>query len=269
MYDANGGETARVEDVSGNQAINSHVGDYSVPQEAAPNAPIILEDAAAFVPPHSAEFDQATTQHGPIVEHNVRSSPAPCASQSSQSDEEGSESDEELIPPGPIDPDRCTTSGQGFSGGAAGAPVSLTLLAKDSSGRRIRDGGAHILVMIEKKGLGSDDEEPIEATVIDHGDGRYTATFSVPDKGSYELSIEVNGTPIGGSPFPVYFSAVGSASLSLSVAGNEKTGQAGVVLPPAAATAAAAAAAATMPISAFPNLSSTQISFSLASNNRF
>ena len=70
MYDANGGETARVEDVSGNQAINSHVGDYSVPQEAAPNAPIILEDAAAFVPPHSAEFDQATTQHGPIVEHN-------------------------------------------------------------------------------------------------------------------------------------------------------------------------------------------------------
>ena len=59
--------------------------------------------------------------------------------------------------------------------------------------------------MIEKKGLGSDDEEPIEATVIDHGDGRYTATYSVPDKGSYELSIEVNGTPIGGSPISCIF----------------------------------------------------------------
>lgn len=60
--------------------------------------------------------------------------------------EPDSDSDEENAipagPPGPPDPARCTVSGPGFTGGTAGASVSLYITVKDQWGRRVGQGAA-------------------------------------------------------------------------------------------------------------------------------
>ncbi|PRW57698.1 RNA recognition motif-containing isoform 1 [Chlorella sorokiniana] len=121
-----------------------------------------------------------------------------------------SDSDAEPEAPlGPLDPARCRVHGPGFSGGAAGQPVKLTLTARDANGKRIREGGAMLLVMVEPPRAPGQEEEPdaIEAEVTDHGDGTYSAVYTVPAKGNYQLHIEVDGEPVGDSPYPVFFSA--------------------------------------------------------------
>ena len=39
------------------------------------------------------------------------------------------------------------------------------------------------------------------------GDGSYMVTYVVPKRGNYMLSVDCDGRPIMGSPFPVFFSA--------------------------------------------------------------
>lgn len=125
--------------------------------------------------------------------------------------EDSSDEGEADAPPGPPDAARCRAHGPGFSGAAAGAPVSLTITCRDATGKRVREGGAFILVMVEPTvppGTAAGEEpEPIQAEVKDHGNGTYTASYEVPSKGNYQLHIEVNGEPLGGSPFPLFFSA--------------------------------------------------------------
>ncbi|PSC73143.1 RNA recognition motif-containing isoform 1 isoform A [Micractinium conductrix] len=127
-------------------------------------------------------------------------------------DSEDSDSEEEPeAPPGPPDAAHCKAQGPGFSGAAAGQPVKLTIMARDAAGKRVREGGAHILVMVEPVGAApaadGGEAEAIEAEVEDHSNGTYTAIYSVPSKGNYQLHIEVNSEPMGGSPFPIFFSA--------------------------------------------------------------
>lgn len=111
-----------------------------------------------------------------------------------------SESDPEPEAPlGPLEPRRCRVHGPGFSGAAAGQPVKLTLTARDANGKRIREGGAHVLVMVEPQApppapapgaapLPDDaDAEPIQAEISDHGDGTYTALYTAPYKGLYQV----------------------------------------------------------------------------------
>ncbi|KAL4446815.1 hypothetical protein ABPG77_008059 [Micractinium sp. CCAP 211/92] len=122
--------------------------------------------------------------------------------------EDSSDEGEPDAPPGPPDAARCRAHGPGFSGAAAGAPVSLTITCRDAAGKRVREGGAFILVMVEPTAPpGGEEPEPIQAEVKDHGNGTYTASYEVPSKGNYQLHIEVNGEPLGGSPFPLFFSA--------------------------------------------------------------
>ena len=66
------------------------------------------------------------------------------------SDSDDSSSDTPPVPltPGPLDPEQCTVAGRGFSGGAAGAPLSLTVFSKDANGIRVREGGAHVCIII-------------------------------------------------------------------------------------------------------------------------
>lgn len=108
-------------------------------------------------------------------------------------------------PPGPLDPARCRVHGPGFGGGAAGQVVKLTLTARDAAGKRIREGGAHVLVLVEPPAGGaasaSDDEpEPIQAEVQDHGDGTYSATYAVPAKGTYQARRRGPRPPAGARP---------------------------------------------------------------------
>lgn len=119
----------------------------------------------------------------------------------SESEEDTSseeEEDESLLPPGPISPARCTATGQGFSGGPSGAPVKMVITAKDRAGRRIREGGAYVLVRLQVP-RPTGPQLAAEGEVIDHGDGTYTVTYTCPAKGSYEVRALCDGAWVGGS----------------------------------------------------------------------
>ncbi|EFN57239.1 expressed protein [Chlorella variabilis] len=162
--------------------------------------------------------------------------------------ERDSEEDEDQAapeqPPGPIDASRCRAHGPGFSGASACQPVKLTITARDSAGKRIREGGAHILVLVEPTAApgAAEEPEPIQAEVVDHGDGTYTASYAVPTKGNYQLHIEVNGDPLGESPYPIFF----SAAQPVPQAAAQPAGM--------AAAAAAAAAPGVQPLAGVPGM---------------
>ncbi|KAJ7292345.1 hypothetical protein O6H91_05G023500 [Diphasiastrum complanatum] len=117
-------------------------------------------------------------------------------------------------PVGPVDASKCTAAGTGVGGGAAGAAASFVVITKDADCRRVSHGGASMRVKVAPgPGVGGVEQE---AVVKDHGDGTYTATYAVAKRGDYMVSVECNGQPISGSPFPVFFSG-GSAPLGGSL----------------------------------------------------
>ncbi|KAK7400084.1 hypothetical protein VNO78_11284 [Psophocarpus tetragonolobus] len=128
-----------------------------------------------------------------------------------QSDSE-SEEYEDLAqkPIGPVDPAKSTAAGTGIAGGTACAPSSFVVVTKDADERKVSSGGAQIKVRVTP-GLGVGGSEQ-EGMVKDMGDGTYTVTYVVPKRGNYMVSVECNGRPIMGSPFPVFFSAAGNSS---------------------------------------------------------
>lgn len=106
------------------------------------------------------------------------------------SDYDSSDSDnqDDFLPPGPLEAEKCTLSGPGFTGGAAGSPVSFVITAKDGRGKRIRDGGAYVRVQVQPmRGVNAD---PVDPSIKDHGDGSYTVTYSVFTRGNYEVTLE-------------------------------------------------------------------------------
>ncbi|KAK9933071.1 hypothetical protein M0R45_020284 [Rubus argutus] len=126
------------------------------------------------------------------------------------SDSESEEAEDLANKPiGPVDSMKCTAAGAGIAGGTACAPSSFMVVTKDSDGRKVPNGGAQIKVKV-KPGVGVGGSEQ-EGVVKDMGDGTYTVTYVVPKRGNYMVSIDCNGRPIMGSPFPVFFSA-GSTS---------------------------------------------------------
>eukprot|EP00887_Chlorella_sp_A99_P003421 scaffold7.g3421.t1 len=211
-----------------------------------------------------------------LVVHGEAGTTGGCGADSSSSE---SEPDEEELPPGPLEPERCSAHGPGFAGGAAGAPVKLTITSKDERGKRIREGGAYVRVGVEPTGGG----ERLEAEVTDHANGQYTAVYAVPAKGNYKLYIDINGAPMGGSPFPLFFSApdpnaakaAAAAAAAPSAAPGAAPGLPGVPVLPGAlpgvplalsseaiAAQAGASAQAYHMAAAFPNLA-TGINLSL------
>jgi hypothetical protein len=80
-------------------------------------------------------------------------------------------------------------AGPGLAGGAAGTPAILTITARDSSRRRITQGGNSVSVTVfPGTGVGSD-VSPVDAQVTDRGDGSYIARFTVPAKGNYTIKV--------------------------------------------------------------------------------
>ncbi|XP_038973201.1 uncharacterized protein LOC103724343 isoform X2 [Phoenix dactylifera] len=121
------------------------------------------------------------------------------------SDSDGDEGENLASKPlGPVDPSKCSAAGAGIAGGTACSPSTFTVVTKDSDGRKIPSGGAHLKVKISPGvGVGGSDQEGI---VKDQGDGTYTVTYVVPKRGNYMVHVECDGKPIMGSPFPVFFS---------------------------------------------------------------
>ncbi len=100
-------------------------------------------------------------------------------------DSSDSENQDDFLPPGPLEAEKCTLSGPGFTGGAAGSPVSFVITAKDGRGKRIREGGAYVRVQMKAmRGVVAEDVDPV---IKDHGDGSYTVTYSVSTRGNYEV----------------------------------------------------------------------------------
>ncbi|KAL5781947.1 hypothetical protein ACOSP7_006976 [Xanthoceras sorbifolium] len=141
------------------------------------------------------------------LNNNNKARQKQAAPSDSDSEQDSEEEDEDLSnkPIGPVDPSKCTATGAGIAGGTAGAASSFMVVTKDSDGRKVPNGGAEITVKVAPGvGVGGSEQDGI---VKDMNDGTYGITYVVPKRGNYMLSIECNGKPIMGSPFPVFFSA--------------------------------------------------------------
>lgn len=102
----------------------------------------------------------------------------------SDSDESTSDSPPVPLTPGPLDPQNCTVAGRGFSGGAAGSPLSLTVFSKDARGIRITEGGTSVIVSLDN----NEGECVIKVEAVDKNDGTYTATYTAPPRGDYKVN---------------------------------------------------------------------------------
>jgi Filamin/ABP280 repeat len=191
-----------------------HVGDNFPPAQVVGSAPIILEQAVTLL------FADSDVPHQDLTitpghANGDRSAAAAVGTkeqfpnESSSSDEDDYEEKDAASLSGPIDPEQCTASGPGITGGSAGTSVNFLVRTKDTSGRFLAEGGAYIVVTIENQNVRNQKNSHayIQAQVIDNTNGTYKIFYSVPEKGSYQIDIKINGAAITGSPFPVYFSA--------------------------------------------------------------
>ncbi len=80
---------------------------------------------------------------------------------------------------------------------AAGAPVTITVQAKDADGVNLTTGGATVAATV----TGDNAAGPIAAT--DGANGRYTITYTPANAGTDMVAITLNGAAISGSPFTV------------------------------------------------------------------
>ncbi|KAG8053723.1 hypothetical protein GUJ93_ZPchr0001g30517 [Zizania palustris] len=121
-----------------------------------------------------------------------------------------SDDDRPHAPPGPVDPSKSSAAGPGIAGGSAGAPATFTVVAKDRDSRRVPTCGARVRVRVSPAaGVGGDD---LDGAVKDNGDGSYAVTYVVPKRGNYMVHVDLDGSPVMGSPFPVFFSASNTAT---------------------------------------------------------
>jgi hypothetical protein len=72
--------------------------------------------------------------------------------------------------------------------------VKLVITAKDSSGKRIREGGAYVQVYVEPASAAAAaaqlQPERVDAVITDHNDGTYTAFYTVTSKGNYKVQLQ-------------------------------------------------------------------------------
>ena len=130
-------------------------------------------------------------QEAMILPDSTEEQPPPPESEP-ESSGAGSDAEEDMgdgdLPPGPLDPEQCVLSGPGFTGGAAGAPVSFTMTSKDSRGSRLREGGAYVVVTVTPGSQASAaGASQTLAPVKDMGDGTYVATYAVSSRGDYQV----------------------------------------------------------------------------------
>lgn len=164
--------------------------------------------------------------HGSSYVHKMKKPPK---KEKENGDENGghesdsSDSSQRSAEPGPPDMEKCTVSGTGFSGGSALTPVTLVITLRDEDGRKLKEGGDEVQVRVlpsagisSKPAAGeegaSEGDGVIYPEVVDRGNGTYAATYTVPVKGMYKVEVQVEGFPIEGSPFPVFFGPPGEPS---------------------------------------------------------
>lgn len=151
-------------------------------------------------------------QDGDLDHHHLEYKPSSPAEQAFDRDADSDDDDDDRprAPPGPVDSSKSSAAGPGIAGGSAGAPATFTVVGKDRDGRRVSTGGARVRVRISPAaGVGGDD---LDGVVKDNGEGSYAVTYAVPKRGNYMVHVDLDGSPIMGSPFPVFFSAATAAT---------------------------------------------------------
>ena len=173
----------------------------------------------------------------PKVRESVRERPgeeeyeaaAAARKAAAEAETDASKANEEVensgFPPGVADPLRCVAVGAGAGGGTAGRDAAFTVVAKDGEDCRVKKGGG--LVKFELKSA-STNEIVVQGEGKDWNDGTYGCSYSVSDRGDYELTVTYDGVAIRGSPFQAFFSASLDQTM-VSDRGMTLTGAGGVV----------------------------------------
>uniref|UniRef100_A0ACD5X165 Uncharacterized protein n=1 Tax=Avena sativa TaxID=4498 RepID=A0ACD5X165_AVESA len=166
----------------------------------------------------SAHADQPPQDPGPHHAPSCSSLANPALHAGSEnSDSEDDDDGLPRAPPGPVDPSKSSAAGPGIAGGSAAAPAIFTVVGKDRDGRRVPSGGALVRVRV-RPAAGGDSDLDVVAVVRDNGDGSYAVSYSVPRRGNYMVHVDLDGAPIMGSPFPVFFSAVTTTTFPTTTA---------------------------------------------------
>jgi hypothetical protein len=129
------------------------------------------------------------------------------------------------FPPGVADPLRCVALGAGAGGGTAGKVAAFTVVAKDGEDGRVKKGGGSVKFEVKSA---STNETVVQGEGKDWNDGTYGCSYSVSDRGDYELTVTYDGVAIRGSPFQAFFSASLEQTI-VSDRGMTLTGAGGVV----------------------------------------
>ena len=93
------------------------------------------------------------------------------------------------IIPGAVDPSECTCEGGGFSGGMTGFPATYKIIARDSYGNQVTEGGAVFAIHIfTTKDLSLGGEvASIRPVAVDDKDGSYSVTYLSPETGRHRI----------------------------------------------------------------------------------
>ncbi|KAL1525478.1 hypothetical protein AB1Y20_020334 [Prymnesium parvum] len=105
-------------------------------------------------------------------------------------------------------PNKCVINGASVTYALAGHPIYFYITARDTYGNLARNGGELFTVKIsapdnytqkqlEQLNYSADEAPKIE----DRSDGSYIVSYQMRLKGRYEISVQLDGEPIAGSPF--------------------------------------------------------------------
>jgi len=107
-------------------------------------------------------------------------------------------------------PTKCIIHGPSTSVAHVGQAAFFYITARDAYGNLSRNGGEFFDVQIEgpeppgpncKQSVTEAAAEHVPAACHDNGDGSYTITQTLAKRGKYEVSVNLDGEPIAGSPF--------------------------------------------------------------------
>lgn len=117
--------------------------------------------------------------------------------------------------------------GEGMRAAVAGALATFKIQVKNSRGRYVDAGGAHVSVQIRSGA--TQRAVNMQVKVSDNGDGTYSVTYTPPAAGVFALEVLLNKRHIAGSPFTLRV-----------VPSTGVVGDAGAAATPTTATTAAA-----------------------------
>ncbi len=111
--------------------------------------------------------------------------------------------------------------------GVAGFTTKIVVTVRDASGNQLSGGGESIAASVTGANVAT-------ATVEDHGDGTYTASYTPRQAGSDSVAITLNGQPIAGSPYTSSVRSIAASRMAL-YAGDNQTAVVGATVPVAPA----------------------------------